>query len=89
MQEIATIPQDAAPLHGRVAGHLLHPRLVGVNSDPGDKVTSPRRVSTFVVKKSVPANRAKWVRMKTGHVVVRLRAGAGGTAWRCKTLPTV
>jgi hypothetical protein len=36
MQEIATIPQDAASLHYRVAGHLLHPWFVRVNGDPGD-----------------------------------------------------
>ena len=44
-----------------------------------------RSVSTSAVKKSVPASSAKWVRMKAGHVVVRLRSGAGGKAWRCKT----
>jgi hypothetical protein len=33
------------------------------------------------VKKSVPANNAKWVRMKAAHVVVRLRSGAGGRAY--------
>src|SRR6202522_35159 len=36
MQEIATIPQDAASLHGHVPGDLLHPRLVRANGDPGD-----------------------------------------------------
>ena len=38
--------------------------------------TNPRSVSTSVVKKSVLANNDRWVRMKTGHVVVRLRSGA-------------
>jgi len=28
MQEIATIPQDAASLHGHVLGNLFYPRLV-------------------------------------------------------------
>jgi hypothetical protein len=30
------------------------------------------------VKKSVPANSARWVRTKAAHVLVRLRSGAGG-----------
>jgi hypothetical protein len=33
MQEIAATPQSAASLHGHVAGHLLHPRLVRVNGN--------------------------------------------------------
>ena len=36
------------------------------------------------MKKSVPASSAKWVRMKAGHVVVRLRSGA--SAWRCRDI---
>ena len=36
MQEITTVPQRAASLHGHVPGHLLHPRLVRVNGDPSD-----------------------------------------------------
>jgi RNA-directed DNA polymerase len=35
------------------------------------------------------ASSAKWVRTKAGHVVVRLRSGADGSAWRCRILPTV
>ena len=27
--------------------------------------------------------------MKAAQVIVRLRSGAGGSAWRCRTLPTV
>ena len=30
-----------------------------------------------------------WMRMNADQVVVRLRSGAGGRAWRCRTLPTV
>jgi predicted RNase H-like HicB family nuclease len=33
---------------------------------------------TSAVKKSVPDNSARWVRMKADHVLVRLRSGAGG-----------
>src|SRR5450830_179240 len=36
MQEIATVLKGAASLHGHVPGHLLHPRLIRVNGDPGD-----------------------------------------------------
>src|ERR1700681_2351504 len=36
MQEIATVLKDAASLHGHVPGHLLHPRLIRVDGDPGD-----------------------------------------------------
>ncbi len=36
MQEVATIPQRATIVHGRVPGDLLHPRLIGMNGDPGD-----------------------------------------------------
>src|SRR5262245_23998947 len=36
VQEIATVPQDAASLHGHIAGHLLHPQLVWVNGDSRD-----------------------------------------------------
>src|SRR5215813_1743236 len=36
MQQIATIPQEAVSLHSHIAGHLLHPRFVRVNGDPGD-----------------------------------------------------
>src|ERR1700731_5398999 len=102
MQEIATASEGAASLHGHIAGGLLHPPLVRMTRDPGDVhpaglemnekqhvVTSPRSVSTSAVKKSVPASSARWIRMKAGHVVVRLRSGAGGSAWRGRILPTV
>jgi hypothetical protein len=36
VQEIATVSEGAASLHGHVAGDLLYPRLVRVNGDPGD-----------------------------------------------------
>ncbi len=36
MQEIAAVPKGAASLHGHIPGHLLHPRLVRMNGDPGD-----------------------------------------------------
>src|ERR1035437_8650378 len=36
MQEIATVLKRTASLHGHVPGHLLHPRLVRVDGDPGD-----------------------------------------------------
>ena len=36
LQEIATVPQDAASLHNHVPGHLLHPRRVRVNGDRSD-----------------------------------------------------
>src|SRR5262245_8729292 len=36
MQQITTVPQGAASLHGRVPGDLLHPRLIRVNGDSGD-----------------------------------------------------
>jgi hypothetical protein len=39
------------------------------------------------VKKSVPASSARWIRMKAGQVVVRLRSGAGaerGVAGHCR-----
>ena len=61
----------------------------GKLDDGAFRHTSPRSVSTSAVKKSVPASSARWIRMKAGQVVVRLRSGAGGKAWRCKTLPTV
>src|ERR1700730_14159872 len=52
-------------------------------------VTTPRSVSPSAVKKSVNASNAKWVRMKAGHVVVRLRSGAGGRPWRCRTFASI
>ena len=36
MQEIATVLKGAASVHRHVPGHLLHPRLVRVDGDPGD-----------------------------------------------------
>jgi hypothetical protein len=36
VQEIATIPQRAAIVHGDISGNLLHPRLIGMNGEPGD-----------------------------------------------------
>ena len=36
MQEIATISQRAAIVHGYISGDLLHPRLIGMNGEPGD-----------------------------------------------------
>jgi hypothetical protein len=35
MQEIATVPEDAAFLHSRVPGDFLHPRFVRVTGNPG------------------------------------------------------
>ena len=66
---------------------LGRPALKGVMPMTRVGRAKERGVSTSAVKKSVPANSARWVRMKTGHVVVRLRSG--GRAWRCRTLPTV
>jgi len=40
-------------------------------------------------REEVSPSSAKWVRMKAGHVVIRSRSGAGGSAWRCRILPTV
>src|SRR5262245_3975822 len=101
MQYIATVPQDAASLHGHISGHLLHPQLVWVNGDSRDvhpaaiKVDEEQHVvghqSTqrehFGGEKSVPASSVRWVRMKAGPVVVRLRSGAGGRPWRGRTVP--
>ena len=36
MQEIATVAQGGASLHGGIPGNLPHPRLVRVNGDAGD-----------------------------------------------------
>jgi hypothetical protein len=36
MQEIATVSNGAASLHGHVPGHLLHPSLMRMNGNPGD-----------------------------------------------------
>jgi hypothetical protein len=36
VQEIATVAQGAASLHGGVPSNLPHPRLVRVNGDAGD-----------------------------------------------------
>jgi hypothetical protein len=35
-QRSSAIAQDPTFLHGHVAGHLLHPWLVGLNRDPSD-----------------------------------------------------
>ena len=94
MQEIATIPQDAASVHGHVPGNLLYPRLVRVNGDPSDihpaalKMDEKQQVvghqpaqrQHLRREKVGPRNSARWIRMKVGHVVVRLRSGAGGSA---------
>jgi hypothetical protein len=53
-----------------------HPAALGMDEEQHVEVTSPRSVSTSAVKKWVPANSARWVRMKAGSVVVRLRSGA-------------
>src|SRR5258708_6965232 len=44
VQEIATIPQRTTIVHGRVAGDLLHPWLIGMNSDPRDVYAATHRI---------------------------------------------
>ena len=90
MQEIATIPQNAASVQGHVPGNLLYPRLVRVNGDSGDIHPAalqmdekqhvighqPAQRQHLRCEKVDPANSARGVRMKAGQVVVRLRSGA-------------
>jgi hypothetical protein len=42
-----------------------------------------------MVKKSVPASTAMWLRMNSLQVVVRFLCGAGAMPWRRRMLPTV
>jgi hypothetical protein len=58
--------------HGHVPGDLLRPPLVRLNGNAGD--VHPTALEM------VPASSARWIRMKAGQVVVRLRSGAGGRA---------
>ena len=51
----------------------VHPAALQVNEKQHVIVNSPRRVSTSAVKKSVPTNSARWVRMNAAQVVVYLR----------------
>ena len=60
---------------GVVSGDF-HPAALKMDEKQHVVGHQPRSVTTSAVKKSVPASSARWVRMKAGHVVVRLRSGA-------------
>jgi hypothetical protein len=103
VQEIATVPQDAASLHGHVPGDLLHPQLIRVNGDPGDDHSTaleideeqhvvghqPAQREHFRGEKVGPGQQRQVCTNEARHVVVHLRSGAGGKPCRCRTLPIV
>jgi len=102
MQQIATIPQRATIVHGRVPGDLLHPRLIRVNGEPGDihpaalEMDEEQHVvghqtaqRQHLGGKEVGPRQQRHMGPNAAHVVVRLRSGAGGRPWRRRTLPTV
>src|SRR3974377_1366537 len=45
VEQITTVSQSTASLHARVAGDLLHPSLIRVNSDPGDGYSEALKVN--------------------------------------------
>ena len=103
VQQITTVSQSAASLHGHVSGHLLHPPLVRVNGNAGD--IHPAALEMDEKQHVVghqPAQRQHLggeeigpgqqlqVDSNEGRPCGRaLRSGTGDRRWRCRTLPIV
>lgn len=61
VQEIATVSEGAAVLPGRVPRHMLHPCLIGMNSDSGDcHPAAPEMDEEQHVIGHQPASTARW-----------------------------